>query len=228
MTDTDIKLSVIEEKLASQLRKSRFSLRITAILYLVIVIFVIAYTSYVTKKFKALATPDTIAELLIMRVEQSIPLITNYLIDNSEVLAESFAIQTVDYGRSMVPSLGLLIRGQIDVFVTQINEDFSNKYLPIIDAYFSENKADIMHNINSLSDEKAAELLATSLTDQVDFGILTAGSKFNAGMVEFKQELDYLASTPNDKLTRKELAHKRAIGYWMYLVKHAEIGKLKF
>ena len=228
MTDIDIKLNIIEEKLAAQLKKSKFSLKITAILYLIIVIFVIAYSSYVTSKFKALATPDTIAELLILKAEQSIPVITDYLKDNSHALADSFANQTVDYARSMIPSLGLLIQGNIDVFITRINDEFSSKYLPIIDEYFKLNKTSILQHIKTLSNEDAAKALAEELMERVNFGVLSTGSEFNTAMVEFKQELDHLASTPNDKLTRKELAHKRAIGYWVYLVKHAEPGELKF
>jgi len=226
MIDSDNRLSIIEEKLALQLKKSKSSFRITLIVYLILIVFVIVYTGYVTNKFKDLATPSTVAELLIMRAEQTIPEITYYLNDNADALAQSFAIQTVDYTRSMIPSLGVLVKGQFDVLIAAINFEFNTKYLPIIDEYFKLHKTEIITSINTLSDEKAAESLANDLMDQVDFSLLNINEEFSAAILKFKQEVNFLAYTPNNQLTKKELAHKRAIAYWMYLIKHAETGKL--
>jgi hypothetical protein len=228
MTDTDKKLNIIENKLAIQLKKSKSSFRNTIIIYLLIIIFVIVYSTYVTSRFKDLATPDTVAELLMFKTEEALPIINQYLLENSQPLADSFATQTVDYTRAMIPSLGLLVQGQLDLFAAQINNEFNTKYLPVIDEYFKENKDSIVQNINTLSDEQSAELLAKALMEQVDFGVLNISNEFNTAMIKFKQQVNYLAYTRNSKLTKKELAHKRAIAYWMYLVKHAKTGKLEF
>jgi hypothetical protein len=228
MTDTEKRLDILEEKLTIQLKKSKSSFRNTVIVYVLIIIFVIGYTSYVTSKFKDLATPETIAELLMLKTEETLPTINQYLIDNSQPLADSFANQTVDYTRAMIPSLGLLVQAQLDLFVGQINNEFNTKYMPVIDEYFKENKDSIVQNINTLSNEQSAELLAKALMEQVDFGVLNISNEFNTAMIKFKQQVNYLAYTRNNKLTKKELAHKRAIAYWMYLVKHADTGKLEF
>ena len=228
MTNVNDRLEAIEEKAAIQLKKSKSSLRNTIIIYLLIIVFVVGYSSYVITKFKNLATPDTIAELLMLKTEEALPSINKYLNDNSQILADSFATQTVDYTRAMIPSIGLLAQGQLNVLVDQINNEFNQKYLPIIDEYFKEHKSEIIKNINTLSDEKSAKLLANHLMELVDFGVLNIGAEFNASVTEFKNEINHLAYTKNSNLTKKELAHKRAIAYWMYLIKHAKIGKIEF
>jgi hypothetical protein len=226
MTDTDKKLEAIEEKLTIQLKKSRFSLWITSLIYIIILLFVIVYTAYTTITFKELATPKTVAELLIMKTEQVIPNINKYLTQNTNSLADKFAIQTVDYARTLIPSVGLVVQGQLDVTVKQINDDFNRKYLPTINEYLKENKTDIISNINTLSDEEAAKTLAKEIMKQVDPGILDISNEFNAKMIKFKKEINHLAYSPNSKLTKKELAHKRAIIYWKYLVEHSKSNQI--
>ena len=221
------RIELLEQKLNAQLKKSKTSLKITFIVYLIITIFVIAYTSYITLTFEDLATPSTVAELLVMQTENTFPEINSYLDQNSQTLANSFAIDTVDYVRSMVPSLGLLVQMQFDVLVDSVNKEFSSKYLPIIDDYFKTHKSEIIKNINTMSDENVAKILAEELMGQINFELIDINNQFTNAMLKFKSQVNKLAYTPSDKLTRRELAHKKAIAYWMYLLKHAETGKLK-
>ena len=228
MADIDKKIDVLEEKLSLQLKKSKRTLKTNIIAYAVIVAFVITYTAYITKSFKELATPSTVAELLVMQTELALPELNEYLKENSELIAEQAAVNTVESIRAMVPSLGLLVKMQFDVLVDSINAEFSTKYMPIIDEYLKENRKEIIYNIKTMSDEKAAKLLAEGLFEQIDFDLLNINNEFTGSVLKFKKEINKLAYTPNNKLTKRELAHKRAIAYWMFLLKYAEIGEIPF
>ncbi|MCF7792296.1 MAG: hypothetical protein K9M56_09920 [Victivallales bacterium] len=226
MSELENKIEKIENKLELQVKKSKKTLKITFIVYLVIAVFVIVYTSYITSSFKSLATPDTVAELLVTHAEKSIPKINKYLKNNADDITKKLADRTVDYTRSLIPSLGLVVKTQLDGITKSVNKEFNNKYLPIIDEYFKQHKTKIKDNINNLSNEQTAKILANELMNQINFELVNVNREFSSSILKFKKQVNELAYTPNNQLTKKELAHKKVVAYWMYLLKHAEIGKL--
>ena len=220
------KLERLEEKLNQQQKKSKSALKVTVIAYAILIIFCIAYSVYVGNSLTTLATPSTVSELIIMQAEQHIPKLNNYIAKNSNQLADNLALETVNYARLMVPTVSLVVKNQLDRLTIRINSEFNSKYLPIINTYFKENKTEIIKEINNLSDEQTAEKLTSILIDRTNVELVVINNNFTNAMVKLKKQVDTLANTPNSQLTKKELAHKKALAYWMYLMDHGKTGSL--
>lgn len=223
MNDTVIKLESLEKNIETQLKKSKRGIYLVVIVYVILIAFVFAYTSFIIRELKVLAEPPVVAEFIVEQVQARIPLVTDNLKRNSNAYADAIAGSTITYIRSSIPLIGDLAKGQIDKATDMINIQMNEQYLPIIEEYFKMNKVQITDIFNQLIDDQIALQMNNILFERLD----SEAKLFNEPLTESINDLEAkilkLASTPNSQLTNKELAQKKIIAYWIFLINYQKL-----
>ncbi|MEI6054556.1 MAG: hypothetical protein WCR55_00740 [Lentisphaerota bacterium] len=220
MNDIMAKIEALEKSIELQFKKSKSGIIWTSVIYIVIIIFVFAYTSFIMHELRVLAKPPVVAEFIVGQVQSRIPLATANLKKNSNAYADALADKTVAYIRSFIPLIGNMAKGQLDTTAQMINVQMDEQYLPIIEDYFKANKAQITEMFNTMTDEQVALQMNNILFEKLDKNVALLNGPIADTVNELKAKIDKLANTPNSQLTNQELAQKRIIAYWIYLVKY--------
>lgn len=223
MNDITMKLEALEKNIESQLKKSKSRIIWTGIIYLIIIIFVFAYTSFIMHELRILAKPPVVAEFIVGQVQSRIPLATENLKKNSNAYADELATKTVAYIRSFIPLIGDMAKGQLDITTEMINLQMNEQYLPIIEEYFQDNKDQITDMFNMMTDEQMALEMNNMLFEKLDKNATLLNGPIGETVNDLKAKIDKLANTPNSQLTNQELAQKRIIAYWIFLVEYQEL-----
>jgi hypothetical protein len=223
------KLEALEKSIVQDKQRAEKSFVTTLVIYGILLIFVIGYTTFLTNSLRATATPETVAAFLGSAVEEQIPELKTYIKENAKTQAPIWAAKAVDYTIDMIPQLESIAKEQIDVLVTSLINQFRNEYMPDVVKFCRENLDMAFKNADIVSDEEMAKavsgILVEELEDEVD-KLLT--DKFFFKMKELRKEIDRIATTPDSNMTRRDLAEKRVLLYWTFLVDHAETGQSHF
>jgi hypothetical protein len=163
--EVNAKLEALEILLDKQRRKYKKSMITTIICYAILVIFVIIYTTYVMSQIKKLGTPKTVAELITMKIGHKIPVLKDYIASNADMYATITADNAINYAHSLMPSLGILIKDQLNNYSDTILQELSTKYTPALNKYFERHKSSISAGLETLSDEEAAKQLSLMLIE---------------------------------------------------------------
>ncbi|HBM17468.1 MAG TPA: hypothetical protein DD381_14160 [Lentisphaeria bacterium] len=227
MNDTTSRIESLEKSIDSQLKKSKTSLIAVIAVYIVLVIIVLGYTTFIVTYTKALAKPPVVAEFIISNIQTKVPALTQTLKDNSKAYGSFLAKQTLAYIKSFIPLLANMARGQLDNTVEVINSQMNENYLPLINEYFKLNKDKINEMFRDMTDEQIATQLNEMMYEELDRNAELLNAPIGDSINQLKARIDKLANTPNSQLNNQELAQKRVIAYWIYLVKYQELTGFK-
>ncbi len=218
------KLESLELTLCKQQQKYKKSMRITIICYAILAVFVIVYTTFIMSEIRKLATPKTVAELITMQVSGRLPELQGYITDNADMYASLTAEEAINFTRSLIPTLGIVVQEQLNVFTNKIKEEMANKYIPALNQYFKENKNNVLTQIDELSDEEAAKQLSKILIDTFNKQLDITCINLDSSVAELQKEIDAITHKPDKELTKREYAEKKFLIYWMFIVKHGKTG----
>ena len=218
------KLEALEILLDNQQRKYKKSLIATVIGYCILALFVIIYTTFVMSQIKKLATPSTVAELITMQVEKKIPELKDFIVANSDKYAQQIAGKAVNHAHSLIPSLGILVKKELDLFSNAIIIELSTKYIPALNEYFAQHQDTVLAHLDALSDEEAAKQLSVILLNTFNQQLDLTTVKLDNSVAKLQKEINAITNKPDSQLTKKEYAEKKFLTYWMFIVKHGEVG----
>jgi len=227
MNDITTRLEVLEKSIDAQLKKSKNGLIAVAVVYIIVVLFVIGYTTFIVSYIKAVAKPPVVAEFIVGNIQSKVPAITQTLKKNSEAYGNFLAKQTLSYIRSFIPLLDDLAKAQLDKTALLVNTEMNNRYLPILDEYFKLNKDQINKMFNDMTDEQIATQMNAMMFEKLDKHAELLNGPLGDSINQLKVKIEKLANTPNSQLNNQELAQKRIIAYWIYLVKYQELTGFK-
>jgi|GEM_PF-3016323 len=229
MSEFDQKIQTLSQEIAAAKAKVNHTLRNSVIFYIVIIIGVTAYTLYLSNRIQQLATPETVAELIGNTVKTKMPQIQQRLVQEAKVQAPILARKTVDLGEKMLPQAEILVKTKIDAGITAIIDHTVNAALPVLVDRLKTSFDAISQHKNLIADKKTAEniadLLSTQIADELDKVI---NLSFYDGLTKLQSDIDAIAQKAPGKLTQRELAEKRVIVYWLYLIDKAEPGESPF
>ena len=223
--EVNLKLEEVEKILNNQQRRYKRNMIITITCYVVLVVFVVSYTTFLMSRLKQLATPETVAELIAMRVKGQMPAIKAYVAENTKEYAVVAANQTVDYVHSSLPTLGSLIKDQMDTFTAAINNRLTTKYVPALNEYFALHKDTALQSLDKLSNEEIAKQLSKNLMEVYNQEMDIACSNLGTDGDRLRKDIDAITKKPDSQLTKREYSEKKFLLYWMFLVKYGETGK---
>ena len=223
MNETISKIESLERSIDSQLKKSKKALIAVVIVYVVLLVFVIGYTTFIVEYIKAVAKPPVVAEFIVGNVQAQVPKLTDNIKKNSDQYGSLLAGQTISYMRSFIPVLTDLAKVQLDKTALIINTEMNQRYLPILNDYFKLNKDQINQMFNNMTDEQIATQMNNMMFEKLDKNVELLNGPIGDSINDLRERIERLANTPNSQMNNQELAQKRIIAYWIYLLKYQKL-----
>ncbi|MCP4177344.1 MAG: hypothetical protein GY756_06235 [bacterium] len=223
MKEITNKLANLESSVLAQYKKFQKNLKVTIIIYVILIILVLAYTIFIYASIKDNATPDTVAQLITMQIEKELPKVNDYLKGNSKELADALAVNTIDYLHVLIPELGTVTKNHLNTFTNQTVEHIQLKSMPEIVEYLNLHSDTILKNSDSITDKEIANQLVTIMAKRLNIVIdRTFSQDFYDKLDELQVKINRLSTLPDSKLTRQELAEKQALISWLYICQYTQ------
>ncbi len=222
--EVNTKLEALEVILNKQQRSYKKSMVSTIICYTILAIFVIIYTTFIMYEIKRLATPTTVAELITMQVKRTIPGLKEYISENANMYAKLTADEAVNKAHSLVPTLGIYVKQELNNFSDKIIREMGSKYTPALNEYFEQHKDEIVADLETLSDEETAKKLSVIAVEVFNQQLDLACVNLDSSVSKLQKEINAITMKPDSQLTKREYAEKKFLIYWMFIVKHGTTG----
>jgi len=226
MNEFDKKIQELAEEIKTTRFKVDTALRSTVVFYAIVIIGVAAYTLYIGNRIQEYATPQAVAALLGDKVREQLPEICKTLVQQARTQAPIMATKTIDAGEKLLPQMEILAKSKIDAGVAMIIDHTVKATFPALLEQLKPSFDEISKNKSLISDKKTAEDIANILSGQIGIELdKVIDASFYTELSRFEKDIYALAGKAPHKLTQQELAEKRAIVYWLYLVEKAEPGE---
>jgi hypothetical protein len=226
MKDIETNISNLTEKIEEMRKKSHASTKIASIVYIVLVIFVFAYTSVIMSLVKKKATASNISAQLRLIIDRDLLTEKNrqWVLDTcneqSPVVAEALVEMTHN---QIIPSIEVKLKHLIDTQIDSIIARLEKDVLPELTTVVKDHARDLKGHADDITDEAIAQELAKILTVEFDLEMEKfINDKLKHRIHVFREELDKISSKPYAQLTKKEAAERRLIVNWVFLMEHHE------
>jgi hypothetical protein len=197
--------------------------RITAVVYCVLVVFVIGYTSFIMGKINELVTPEIVSTHLRMTLEDQLPSLRADLVKASKDMSPQLADYLVNSSKAMIPSVEDKLKNIIDLQVNNLTTSIKSDIQPVLVTIIDDNAKEINFTADTLKDEAAANQLARALVDEIEIEIEKAiGGEFRKRIALLDADLDAIANKPLSMMTRREAAERKLIASWVFLLQHSK------
>ncbi len=197
----------------------------TTVIYVLLFLFVLGYTTFIYQSFKTSATPEAIAGIVIDYARERMPGAVMSLRKELAPAGERLARKSVEMLLDAVPQAGNIVR---DMIATQVNDLLTyveDKQMPVFYKLVDEQIADVLKAHKEMKDEKLLnyfpDIAADKISDEMR-KVVTAD--VFTGIQDLEGQLQFLRNTPNQKLLRRQYCEKMLIVYWVYLCDQAEVG----
>ena len=188
------------------------SLRITEILSVLLVTLVLAEVLFIRTVVRNKMAPDSVALMLTEAAYNQIPVINDKLVSGSYQNAPLVANQLVEYSLQILRGVGPVAKKNTLCLMDKVMVDVHTQVAPafqklIVDAYDG-----IYANKDQLKDKAFVQKAVNGLMVQWEIELR---SKIDAGLkdalVNMNGEVKTLLSTPEKKMTKKQLAQKKML-----------------
>lgn len=224
---TGLEQKIIELQTLVEEKEKRYTRSIvrTTVIYVILLLLVLGYTTFIYHSIKNAATPEALAGLLVDFARERMPDAVMTLRKELRPAGERLGKKSVDMLLDAIPQVGNIVR---DMVGTQINDMLTyveDKQMPVLYSLIDEQIADVLKAHKQTRDEKLLdffpEIAAEKISEEMK-KVLTA-DVFN-GIQDLEKQLQFLHDTPNQKLLRRQYCEKMLIVYWVYLCDQAETG----
>ena len=226
MKDIENKIDSLTKKIEEMRDKSQSSTKIASIVYIVLVIFVFAYTSTIMSLVKEKATADSISAQLRLIIDRDLltdanrQWVKDKCNEQSPVIAESL-VQLAH--NQIIPTIEIQLKQLIDTQVDSIIARLEKDVFPEVSKVVQEHAQDLRSHADDITDENIANELAKILANEFDREMgKFINDKLKYRINALRQELDKISSKPYSELTKKEAAERLMIVNWVFLMEHHE------
>lgn len=225
MKDIEVKINSLADKISDMRKKTETSTKFAAIVYIVLVIFVFAYTSTIMHLFKKKATADSISAQIRMTLEEKV-----FTAENRQALLKKCKAKTPEVAEALVkltheeliPNLEGRVKHLIDKQVDDIIVRLEKDVFPELNKVVKEHAEELKKHSDVTDKQVATELakiLAKDCGKEMEKFI---NDKLRYRMTKLRKELDRVSSIPYKELTAREAAERRMIVNWVFLMEHHE------
>ena len=202
------------------------SLTKTIIFYLFIVLLLIGNIVFLNVKILSLATPKNLAIVINTKIKNMIPRFSQNLKNQMEPQAKEAAKKSVALIASGIPYAKEMMKAQINIYANKMADDLEKKHMAKFEAVIDDALNTVNKNKDMVKDKALGQALAKQISENLDKELAKIIDKpFIDAVDKFRVETDKLRTKPVSQLTRKELAEKRFIVTWIYLVNNKAPGQ---
>lgn len=226
--DTIKRIARLEQRAAEECAKIKKSLAVSVAVYGFIFLLAAGYTTVVFTMIKERSTPKELAALVIDYAQSKLPDVKDELARQSKDNAPVLADKAVNMAHSLIPQGSQFIKTQIDTLADELISQTRNNYLPQIAVEIQKTLASFNEETKGLKDPEIAKGYAELFAESLDLELgKIIDEKAKVQMRWLLNEIATLSSKPVSRMSARELAEKRFIMYWLFLLNHGEIGDSK-
>ena len=225
MREMEPQLDVLFQKIQKMQVQASKSTKMTAIGYLIVVIFVFIYTTGLMSWINKEVTANSLSAQMRNMVDKSVLTDANreklvkYCKKQAPVWADKLVQithdQVIPVAKSKVISI---IDNATNSGIAVLKHDFSPKVAELIKA-----NAESLNKHKDISDQSVANEVAKILADEAEREMdVFIDSKVKYRIAHLRSQLNELAAIPYKDLTRKQAAKRRLIVNWVFLMEHHE------
>lgn len=196
----------------------RSSLTFFTAVYAILLLFVIGYTSYVYFQVSHLATPASIAQLIVNSVHDQLPEFRQNIRKQMTPMAARVAEASLDAAADMIPNMGQYTRNLITLKADELLEDFKVDHFPAIEKAVDEAVGNVLADKAKIKDHTLGDELSAAIVESVNQEMDKVINKdFYASVTDLQTTLDTLRSKPVKDMTRREYSEFSFILCWVRL-----------
>jgi DNA-binding ferritin-like protein (Dps family) len=225
MREIETKFDALSQKIEKMQKQALSGTKTTMIGYIVVVVFVFAYTSFLMWWIKKEVTADNLSAQMKIMIEGSVLTDANrekmvsYCRDQAPVWADGLVQMTHD---QLIPMMKLKVKSIIDNTTDSGITILKRDLFPEIKKLIESNAAELNQH-KDIADPDIANEIAKILTDESEREMNKfINDKVKSRINHLRNQFDKMSAIPYNKLTRKEAAERRLIVNWVYLMEHDE------
>ncbi|OQA87398.1 MAG: hypothetical protein BWY31_00767 [Lentisphaerae bacterium ADurb.Bin242] len=225
MTELEKKILALQALVEEKQKRYTRSIARTTVIYVILFLLVLGYTTFLYQSFKSTATPEALASLVVDLVRERMPDAVQSLRKELRPAGERLGKKSVDTLLDAIPQAGNILRDMIGVQINGLLVYVEDKQMPVLYKLLDEQIAEALKAHKQLKDEKLLTYFPAVATEKISEEMRKAitGDVFN-GIQDLEKQLQFLRNTPNQKLLRRQYCEKMLIVYWVYLCDQAEVG----
>jgi len=198
---------------------------VTVIVYAVVVIAVLIYTTIAANKLIELSSRDAIAEMIGAELKSALPAKRAELMARLNDNADDLAIELVGYLKESVPALENHVQVLLDDYTDTLVGQLKGELVPSFAGFIKESASEINLKFKELTDEEISQGVVELVIDDIEVELDKFMNDSLVSTMEGLQKQLVKYASPNAKLTRSEDAQRKALMYWAYLSETTEIGE---
>ncbi len=194
----------------------------TAVIYLVLIVAVAAYTGYIFHSIRNTATPENAAALVFDRLESFLPEAAGMLDSNAAELGAGAAEKTVSAIADAIPEAGRVVRdfagSQCDALCGEVEKNA----VPVIQQHMETTLDNIFANPDVKFDDTMGDRISEEICDGIGRELDDMLDEHFYGSIHNMGEC-LVKFAGDSKLTKQEQSEKMFLVCWLYLTRHAEM-----
>lgn len=195
----------------------------TTVIYVILFLLVLGYTTFIYQNFKSSATPEALAGLVVDFARQRMPEAVLTLRKELCPTGERLGKRSVEMLLDAIPQAGNIVRDMIGVQINDLLTHVDDKQMPVLYTLVDEQIAEVLKAHKLTKDEKLLDYFPAVASEKIsdEMKKVVTADVFD-GVQDLEKQLQFLHDTPNQKLLRRQYCEKMLIVYWVYLCDQAE------
>lgn len=225
MREFEQKLTELNDRIEKIRSKNVSATRLVVVAYVILVVFVFGYTSFLMRWIKLEVSADQISAQMRLQLEENLltdkkrQQILAFCRGRIPMIADSIAVAT---HQKLMPAAKTKIKSILSKQADLIAKKTRKEMAPEIMKFVADHAAEFQQH-SDVADEKIAVELAKVLSSDMEKemdGVIN--DKVKHRISALRTELHAIAAKPYAKLTKKEAAERRLIVNWVFLMEHGE------
>jgi DNA gyrase/topoisomerase IV subunit B len=221
-------LTALENKVKADCEGLEKSVRVTAIVYIVLAGIVLFTTSQVVSGLKEATSAEAIAEIASGMVRTHAPLQRERLLEAVEQNKDEWADAAMQQMHASLPALEAQVEVLLDQLAGTLVEEIEGRLVPAFTEYVKKDAATLAEQYEATTNDEIAAAYVEIFVGVIDRELDTyLDEKFISTCEKLQKDLHFL-SKADAKLTKKQDAQRRLIQAWAHLSDHQEFGDAIF
>ncbi len=225
-TVTD-RISALERLLEEKDENLKKKIKMTGLIYGVLVLIVAIYTTWIIPEIKKMTSPEVAAELALAQISANIPQLRSAAVKQIRDNQDQWIAAIIEQVIQTIPQLEKPALVAFDQITDYLVQHVEHVLIPAFTAALKDNAVELKDRYQDFRDEEKMQGLALVFVEIFELEMdRYLNDKFIKEVYGLREKLRVLAE-PTSELTKKELAQRKILVNWMYITETQQFGDTK-
>ncbi|MBR2435107.1 MAG: hypothetical protein IKB22_06500 [Lentisphaeria bacterium] len=219
------KIAELEQAIELQYKKAQKASVRNTLIYALLALFVLLYTSALYSQIRENMTPENIAALLSVSAREKMPAMRQAIREQMQPMAATVVARSFTVAKTMLPGANQYFQNQIDIQVQKALDQFEKKNMPVIETAISDTITTVLDNQDTKDGEALGKAIATRTAakakEEMDKML---NAEFYSGVADLQKNLNDLRTKNIKDLTKQDAAERKFIVSWLKLTELSAVN----